>query len=202
MKRAGDGTGGSHVDYSEALHAFERFRRDHTVGAVFEHPIPHPSRPSPFCYCGRSFLRATVFYLKAGLMQLILQLPWNAPKIWILRRRGVKIGQNVYISAGVWIDPLFPDLLTMENDILIGVGARIATHEFRIDTFRAGRVTLRSGSVIGGFSLIRNGVEVGEGSTVGGGAVVDRNVPPGTTVIGNPARVVRARPSREGEKDG
>lgn len=44
---------------------------------------------------------------------------------------------------------------------------------------------------IGGASVILPGVTIGDGSIVGGGAVVYDDVPPGTIVGGNPARVLR-----------
>jgi acetyltransferase-like isoleucine patch superfamily enzyme len=40
--------------------------------------------------------------------------------------------------------------------------------------------------------MILQGVTVGEDSVVGAGAVVTHDVPPGTLVVGSPARVVRA----------
>jgi maltose O-acetyltransferase len=38
-------------------------------------------------------------------------------------------------------------------------------------------------------------VTVGEGAMVGAGAVVTKDVPPHTIVVGNPARVTRTLPS-------
>lgn len=44
---------------------------------------------------------------------------------------------------------------------------------------------------IGGSCVILAGVNIGEGSVVGAGSVVTRDVPPNTVVVGNPARVLR-----------
>jgi acetyltransferase-like isoleucine patch superfamily enzyme len=41
------------------------------------------------------------------------------------------------------------------------------------------------------------GVEIGEEAFVGAGAVVTRDVPPRTIVVGNPARVLREVPADE-----
>ncbi|TIX62830.1 MAG: sugar O-acetyltransferase, partial [Mesorhizobium sp.] len=43
---------------------------------------------------------------------------------------------------------------------------------------------------IGGSAVILAGISIGAGSIVGAGAVVTRDVPPNTTVVGNPARPV------------
>ncbi len=135
-------------------------------------------------------MRAAWFYIKAALLNFLLALPFNRLSVWALRKLGARIGRNVVLSPGVWIDPMFPDLLTIEDDVLLGVGVRIAFHEFRATEFMAGRVTLGKGSLIGGFSLIGPGVRVGQGATIAGGAVVARDVPPNSIAGGNPARVV------------
>ncbi len=42
---------------------------------------------------------------------------------------------------------------------------------------------------IGGGTIILPGVSVGDDAIIGAGSVVTRNVPPGATVVGNPARI-------------
>jgi maltose O-acetyltransferase len=42
---------------------------------------------------------------------------------------------------------------------------------------------------IGGGAIVLPGVTIGDDAIVGAGSVVTRDVPPGTTVVGNPARV-------------
>ena len=167
------------------------FLRGGTDERIFTHPIEHPSRPSGFCPCDDSFLKALWFYFKGAMLHIALMQPFNLPKVRLLRLLGATIGENVYISVGVYIDPLFPELLTIEDNVMIGTEARIAFHEFDIDQFRAGRIILRKGCLIGAFSLLRPGVEVGENATVAAASVVIHDVPPGATAVGSPARIIR-----------
>ena len=48
---------------------------------------------------------------------------------------------------------------------------------------------------IGGQSLIMPGVTIGDGSVVGAGSVVTKDVAPRTVVAGNPARVIKTNVS-------
>lgn len=157
---------------------------------VFHYPTCHPSHPTGFCPCDEGGIRTFWFYTKATFLNFILSLPFNSLSVWVLRRMGATIGSNVYVSAGVWIDPMFPQLLTIEDDVLIGSGAKIGFHEFRASEFFAGRVHIGRGVIIGGFSLIGPGVHIGEGTTIAGGAVIGRDIPAGSIAGGNPARVI------------
>jgi acetyltransferase-like isoleucine patch superfamily enzyme len=51
-----------------------------------------------------------------------------------------------------------------------------------------GNVTIGNNVYIGSGAIIRQGCQIGEGAIVGMGAVVLQDVPPGVTVVGNPAR--------------
>jgi acetyltransferase-like isoleucine patch superfamily enzyme len=50
---------------------------------------------------------------------------------------------------------------------------------------------VRRGARIGGAAILLPGVEIGEDAFVGAGAIVLRDVPPRTVVVGQPARVLR-----------
>ncbi|KAG0242659.1 hypothetical protein BGW41_003762 [Actinomortierella wolfii] len=54
---------------------------------------------------------------------------------------------------------------------------------------------------IGGGSVICPGVSIGNGSTVGAGSVVTKDVPPYTVVAGNPARVIRVLDPEECQRE-
>jgi acetyltransferase-like isoleucine patch superfamily enzyme len=57
--------------------------------------------------------------------------------------------------------------------------------------------TIRRGARVGGGAVLCPGVEIGEEAFVGAGAVVTKDVAPGTIVVGNPARVLRDVPEDE-----
>jgi sugar O-acyltransferase (sialic acid O-acetyltransferase NeuD family) len=61
-----------------------------------------------------------------------------------------------------------------------------------------GNVTIEDHAYIGAGALLKQGqpgkpLTIGRGAVVGMGAVVTKNVAPGTTVVGNPARVMEQR---------
>ncbi len=185
-------TAASGDDTAAAHRRLADFLAGSTTDRVFSHPLGHPSDPSGFCYCEHSFIKALSLFARAVLLGLATHWPYDLPKAWLLRRLGARVGANVTISPGVWIDPTFPQLLTFEDNVFIGTGVKIFTHEYRMNEFRAGRVILREGALIGGFALIGSGVEIGKRATVAAGAVVGRDVPPGATAIGNPVRIIRS----------
>jgi acetyltransferase-like isoleucine patch superfamily enzyme len=57
--------------------------------------------------------------------------------------------------------------------------------------------TIRRGARVGGGAILCPGVEIGEEAFIGAGAVVVRDVPARTVVVGNPARTLRDVPAEE-----
>jgi acetyltransferase-like isoleucine patch superfamily enzyme len=185
----------STLDLRDAYSRLRDFRQGRSSERLFVHPTCHPAEPTGFCYCEGSAWRAIIFYFKAVLLGVAFRLPLNALKVWGLRRLGASVGARVYFSPGVWIDPTFPELVTIEDGVFFGMGAKVFTHEFRIDQFRAGKVAIRRGAFIGGFAIIGCGVEIGERATVAACSVADRDVPADATLIQSPARILR-RPEK------
>jgi acetyltransferase-like isoleucine patch superfamily enzyme len=183
----------------EAKSRFERFLSGESGERVFTYPIDHPSGATDgFCYMDIPLVARWGFFARAALLQALLKLPFCALTVRYLRMLGARVGERVSISPGVWIDPVYPELLTLEDDVFIGAGAKIGMHELSIGEFRAGRVIVRKEALIGAFSLIGSGVEIGERATVAAGAVLRADVPAGATAIGNPARIIR-RQAGKGE---
>jgi acetyltransferase-like isoleucine patch superfamily enzyme len=183
----GDDSSAPVVDPERAL---IEFVRDPAGARVIALPIDSPARPNPYCKCHESLVARLLFFAKAAVLEAMLRQPFNAPKVWLMRRMGMKVGQNVYVSVRTWIDPTYPELVTIEDDVMIGMEARIMTHEYRQKEYRAGTVRIGKGSLIGAFAIIGPGVDVGAGATVAAGSVVGKDVPAGVTVAGNPARAV------------
>lgn len=180
-------------DGREAHRRLAAFLRGETEDRLFREPTGHPAVATGFCFCDGSVLEAAGFFARAALLGVAMKIPSSAIKVWVLRRLGARIGRGVYLSAGVWVDPTFPRLVTIEDGVFIGMGARILTHEFRISEFRAGKVVIRKGAFVGGLTVVACGVEIGEGATVAACSVADRDVPPGATLVASPARIVKRR---------
>ena len=89
----------------------------------------------------------------------------------------------------------------LEEDVFIAPCVVTANDNFMGRTERRHALrrgpTIRRGARIGAAAVLLPGVEVGEEAFVGAGAVVVKDVPPRTLVVGNPARVLREVPEEE-----
>jgi acetyltransferase-like isoleucine patch superfamily enzyme len=111
----------------------------------------------------------------------------------LYRMMGVKIGKNVVIAAYVQLDPYFPELITIEDNVVIGVGTIILTHEYSQKKVRIGKVHLKERSLIGAGSLIRSGVTVGKHAVIAAKSYVNKDVKDNITVGGVPAKTIREK---------
>jgi len=99
------------------------------------------------------------------------------------------IGHRVTIKCGVQIW----DGLRIEDDVFIGPNATFTNDRFprSKQDFDLQYTTVRKGATIGANATILPGITVGEKAMVGAGAVVTKDVPPQTLVVGNPAKSIR-----------
>lgn len=108
-------------------------------------------------------------------------------KRFLLRRLGVTIGSGVAFGLESTPDVFWPELITVEDDVVIGYDATILCHEFLVGEYRTGPVVIREGAMIGAGAIVLPGVEVGERAQVAANSLVTTDVPPDTTVAGVPA---------------
>jgi acetyltransferase-like isoleucine patch superfamily enzyme len=154
------------------------------------------TRHQGYCVCDillPNWLTDLWLNMRCAAMYVIGKLPSCWLKVRLYRLMGVRIGKDVYIAPGVFIDAFYPQLIELHDGAFLGLGCRILAHEYTATFFRVGQVRIGRGSVVGAWSIIRCGVTLGEGVTTGLGSVVVRDVADGLTVGGVPARPLRAR---------
>jgi len=113
-------------------------------------------------------------------------------------QRGAKVGRRVKVSSHTFIC----EGVEVEDHVFIGHGVTFINDRYpravssagELQTDRDWKVVptiVRRGASIGSGSTILCGIEIGQDAIVGAGSVVTRDVPAGTIVVGNPARVLR-----------
>jgi len=118
----------------------------------------------------------------------------------------VDYGYNIRLQAGVFLNYgcVFLDVCPIEVGRGVEMGPYVqiisADHPrdpaVRAQGLEFGRpVRLGDGVWIGAGAIVLPGVTVGDGAIIGAGAVVTRDVAPGQTVAGNPARPLERRPA-------
>ncbi len=146
------------------------------------------------------------FQLKSRLLKswILHSIAYSSPHpgvtISMQRARGVKIGNNCHIAPYVQIDWLYPDQISIGDNVAIGSNTmifahiNIGTNEFlKKEKYprRVMPIEIKSGAWINPGCIITAGITIGENSIVSVGSVVVNDVPDYCIVAGNPARVVK-----------
>lgn len=105
---------------------------------------------------------------------------WIGPFVVLDGSGGLEIGSNCSISAGVHI--------YSHDTVQWAVSGGAAPYEY-------GRTVIGNNCYIGPNSVITKGVSVGDGSIIGANSVVLSDIPPYSTAVGSPCRVIAQRRS-------
>lgn len=101
----------------------------------------------------------------------------------------VIVGDNVAVKCGVQLW----DGVRIGNNVTLGPNATF-TNDRRPDRTKSQWTCLETivedNVTVGANATILPGLRLGKGCFVGAGSVVTKDVPPGVTVVGNPARIM------------
>ena len=109
----------------------------------------------------------------------------------LLRWIGVNIGKDVFIAASAMLDPQFTELITIEDNVIIGMSSHIFTHEVTHTHIRLGKVHIGKNALVGALSTLRSGVSIGANSVVAMDAFVTQDVPFQTLILGVPPQAIK-----------
>jgi acetyltransferase-like isoleucine patch superfamily enzyme len=111
-------------------------------------------------------------------------------RLYLTRVWGMDLDPSCQFSLSTRFDRTFPRGIHVGAETYVAFEAAILSHEM----IRAMYVHTRIGKrcFIGARSIIMPGVVIGDGCVVAAGSVVTKDVPAGSIVAGNPARIIKS----------
>lgn len=146
----------------------------------------------------------------------------NGDFIFEIEQGKITIGNRTFIGSGLFI---CMDEIEIGDDVMFGWGCTVIDNNSHSHIWterkndvkqwkkgldenktgaykdwvnvKKGKIKIKNKAWIGFNSIILKGVSIGEGSIVGAGSVVTKDVPDWTIVAGNPAKIIRVIPVNE-----
>lgn len=122
------------------------------------------------------------------------------PLIW--RYCGCQMGKNVHIGHMVRMDFGNPERIHLGDNVVLSNGVTILCHKRDVSNYKYGNSALNlpflyedvfigKGCQLGINVIVMPGVHIGEGSIIGAGAVVTKDIPAWSIAVGFPAKVIK-----------
>ncbi|MCI5140478.1 MAG: acyltransferase [Candidatus Electrothrix sp. ATG1] len=107
---------------------------------------------------------------------------------------GLTMGNNVTIMDGCFFDPTHCYLIYIGENCTLAPNVRLIAHDASMKNIlgytRVGKIIIEENCFIGDSVIILPGVTIGNGSVVGAGSVVIKDIPSESVAAGNPCRVL------------
>jgi len=135
-------------------------------------------------------------YLTGALRSLIEKYRGEArsAQLAMLRARGMKIGTDVHILDGAFLDPSHCYLIEIGDRVIFAPNVRLIAHDastkYVIGKSRLGRISIGNRCFLGDSVIVLAGVKIGDDCIIGAGSLVNKDIPTGSVAAGNPARVI------------
>jgi len=139
--------------------------------------------------------------IKKRLLKTILRLtPGRAFRVRLLRWCGYTVGNQVGIGEGLIIVDMKYQKPMVHIGNRVGIAQRVIlvtssgvtySRTWPILGDKVAPIVIEDDAWIGAGAIILPGITIGRGAVVGAGAVVTRDVPPYTIVVGVPARPIK-----------
>ena len=129
---------------------------------------------------------------------------------WIWKKTGVDVKGKFRVGYDVYYDVGYAHLITIEEGVWIASRSLLLCHKRVIDdycigddynklSYKTGRIHLKKGCCVGMGAIVMPGVTIGEGSIVGVGSLVTKDIPDWCIAVGRPAKVVRILEHRKND---
>lgn len=121
---------------------------------------------------------------------IIPNIPFTNLRVAMYRWIGFTIGKNVFIGMKCYLDDVAVDKLTIEDGVTISYGCYFACHgkgqvHMPIKIERGVYLGMRSNILAG-----KEGIVIGEKSIIGAGSLVNKSIPPNTSAVGVPVKIL------------
>ena len=111
-----------------------------------------------------------------------------------LKKRGLKMGNNVTLMGECIIDPSHCWHIEIGDDVIIAPRVHILAHDAGTKLFlghtRVANVIIGNKVFIGAGTIILPGVTIGNNVVIGAGSIVSKDIPDNSVAVGSPVKVV------------
>jgi len=121
---------------------------------------------------------------------------------WVASTFNCDYGKNIYLGANITLNYNVTILdirkVTIGDNTMIGPGTMITTVGHPLSPMGrrkhqgfAKPVTIENDVWLGGNVVVLPGITIGQGSVIGAGSIVTKDIPPFSVAVGSPAKVIK-----------